>query len=108
DHGKNLTTVYVTHGYGDHWFGLGAVRDRFPGVPSWPIMPAATDRLPDSAGRTRSGYVVAPRALHDPAISWQRHSDQGECVCPGWASEVAGRRCRCQLEGRGPGPGRRR
>ena len=30
--GKNLTTVYVTHGHGDHWFGLGAVRDRFPGV----------------------------------------------------------------------------
>jgi glyoxylase-like metal-dependent hydrolase (beta-lactamase superfamily II) len=30
--GKNLTTVYVTHGHGDHWFGLGAVRDRFPAV----------------------------------------------------------------------------
>ena len=30
--GKNLTTVYDTHGHGDHWFGLGAVRERFPGV----------------------------------------------------------------------------
>ena len=30
--GKNLTTVYVTHGHGDHWFGLGAIRERFPGV----------------------------------------------------------------------------
>ena len=30
--GKNLTTVYVTHGHGDHWFGLGAVRERFPEV----------------------------------------------------------------------------
>ena len=30
--GKNLTTVYVTHGHGDHWFGFGAVRERFPGV----------------------------------------------------------------------------
>ncbi|MGP4015037.1 MBL fold metallo-hydrolase [Saccharopolyspora sp. 5N708] len=30
--GKNLTTVYVTHGHGDHWFGLGAVLDRFPGA----------------------------------------------------------------------------
>jgi glyoxylase-like metal-dependent hydrolase (beta-lactamase superfamily II) len=30
--GKNLTTVYVTHGHGDHWFGLGAVRERFPSV----------------------------------------------------------------------------
>jgi glyoxylase-like metal-dependent hydrolase (beta-lactamase superfamily II) len=30
--GKNLTTVYITHGHGDHWFGLGAVRERFPDV----------------------------------------------------------------------------
>jgi glyoxylase-like metal-dependent hydrolase (beta-lactamase superfamily II) len=30
--GKNLTTVYVTHGHGDHWSGLSAVRERFPGV----------------------------------------------------------------------------
>jgi glyoxylase-like metal-dependent hydrolase (beta-lactamase superfamily II) len=29
-HEKNLTTVYITHGHGDHWFGLGAVLDRFP------------------------------------------------------------------------------
>jgi glyoxylase-like metal-dependent hydrolase (beta-lactamase superfamily II) len=28
--GKNLTTIYVTHGHGDHWFGLGALLERFP------------------------------------------------------------------------------
>lgn len=28
--GKNLTTVYITHGHGDHWLGLGAVLERFP------------------------------------------------------------------------------
>jgi glyoxylase-like metal-dependent hydrolase (beta-lactamase superfamily II) len=28
--GKNLTTVYVTHGHGDHWFGLGMILQRFP------------------------------------------------------------------------------
>lgn len=26
----NLTTVYVTHGHGDHWFGLGTLLARFP------------------------------------------------------------------------------
>jgi glyoxylase-like metal-dependent hydrolase (beta-lactamase superfamily II) len=28
--GKNLTTVYLTHGHGDHWFGLGMVLARYP------------------------------------------------------------------------------
>src|SRR6476620_12734356 len=22
-HRKNLTTIYITHGHGDHWFGVG-------------------------------------------------------------------------------------
>ena len=28
--GKNLTTIYVTHGHGDHCFGIGALLERFP------------------------------------------------------------------------------
>jgi len=28
--GKNLTTLYITHGHGDHWFGVGTLLDRFP------------------------------------------------------------------------------
>src|SRR6266702_8521802 len=27
---KSLTTIYVTHGHGDHFFGIGALLDRFP------------------------------------------------------------------------------
>ena len=27
---RNLTTIYVTHGHGDHWFGVGTLLDRFP------------------------------------------------------------------------------
>jgi glyoxylase-like metal-dependent hydrolase (beta-lactamase superfamily II) len=30
--GKNLTYVYITHGHGDHFFGLGAIEQRFPSV----------------------------------------------------------------------------
>ena len=28
--GKNLTTIYITHGHGDHWFGVEALLERFP------------------------------------------------------------------------------
>lgn len=28
--GKNLTTIFITHGHLDHWFGLGPVLERFP------------------------------------------------------------------------------
>src|SRR6202051_3950399 len=27
--GKNLTAIYVTHGHGGHFFGIGALLDRF-------------------------------------------------------------------------------
>jgi glyoxylase-like metal-dependent hydrolase (beta-lactamase superfamily II) len=30
--GKNLTYVYITHGHGDHFFGLGTLKQRFPNV----------------------------------------------------------------------------
>src|SRR5260221_14556877 len=28
--GKNLTTIYLTHGHGNHFFGIGALLERFP------------------------------------------------------------------------------
>jgi glyoxylase-like metal-dependent hydrolase (beta-lactamase superfamily II) len=30
--GKNLTTIFVTHAHGDHFFGAAPVLDRFPGA----------------------------------------------------------------------------
>ena len=29
-HGKNLTTIYATHGHGDHFFGAGVILERYP------------------------------------------------------------------------------
>ena len=30
--GKRLSTIYITHGHGDHWFNLKYLTERFPGV----------------------------------------------------------------------------
>jgi glyoxylase-like metal-dependent hydrolase (beta-lactamase superfamily II) len=30
ERGKNLTDIYITHGHGDHWFGVGTLLERFP------------------------------------------------------------------------------
>ena len=30
--GRNLKTIYITHGHGDHWFGVGTLLERFPGA----------------------------------------------------------------------------
>lgn len=43
-HGKNLAAVYITHGHGDHWFGLGAVLAHFPNARAF-AFPAALEQM---------------------------------------------------------------
>jgi glyoxylase-like metal-dependent hydrolase (beta-lactamase superfamily II) len=42
--GNNLTTVYVTHGHGDHWFGAATLLDRFPDARTV-AMPSVVDQM---------------------------------------------------------------
>jgi glyoxylase-like metal-dependent hydrolase (beta-lactamase superfamily II) len=42
--GKNLTTIYVTHGHGDHWFGLSVILARFPDARAV-ATPAVVDQM---------------------------------------------------------------
>jgi glyoxylase-like metal-dependent hydrolase (beta-lactamase superfamily II) len=44
--GKNLTYVYITHGHGDHFFGLDALKQRFPNVRAVATA-AVIDRIAD-------------------------------------------------------------
>ncbi len=43
-HGKNLTSIYVTHGHGDHWFGLSVILDRFPHARAFAV-PAVIEQM---------------------------------------------------------------
>jgi glyoxylase-like metal-dependent hydrolase (beta-lactamase superfamily II) len=52
--GKNLTTIYVTHGHGDHFFGLNTILDAFPharALTAAAVIPDARTQLsPDLMG----------------------------------------------------------
>jgi glyoxylase-like metal-dependent hydrolase (beta-lactamase superfamily II) len=52
--GKNLTTIYITHGHGDHFFGLNTILDAFPkakAVTTAAVIPDAQTQLsPDLMG----------------------------------------------------------
>src|SRR5215510_13321291 len=37
--GKNLTTIYVTHAHGDHFFGLKFLLDKFPNTRAFATAP---------------------------------------------------------------------
>jgi glyoxylase-like metal-dependent hydrolase (beta-lactamase superfamily II) len=46
--GKNLTTIYITHGHGDRFFGLNAILDAFPdatAVTAAAVVPEAKGQL---------------------------------------------------------------
>jgi glyoxylase-like metal-dependent hydrolase (beta-lactamase superfamily II) len=43
--GKNLTHVYITHPHGDHFFGINALKRRFPGMQAV-ATDAVVDRMP--------------------------------------------------------------
>ena len=63
--GKNLTTIYITHGHGDHFFGLNTILAAFPdarAVTAAAVVPLRRDRsvLRGWASGARSSRVRFP------------------------------------------------
>jgi len=87
--GKNLTAVFVTHGHGDHWFGLSVIFDRFPGsrafaVPGVVVTRPASGTLRPTVGsagsrprstpedRIQSNHPIPPATTHRPRPTPER------------------------------------
>jgi glyoxylase-like metal-dependent hydrolase (beta-lactamase superfamily II) len=67
-HGRNLSTIYITHGHGDHFFGASAVLERFPtarmmatGSVVDRMREQVSDQLLDGLWRTRFPGQIAER-----------------------------------------------
>ena len=82
--GKNLTTIYITHGHGDHFFGLKTILKAFPNAKA--VTPAAI--VPEAQGQLGPEYMgfwnatfpglipehpTVPVALDDDVIDLEGH-----------------------------------
>src|ERR1700744_1809291 len=53
-HDRRLTTIYITHGHGDHWLGLSVLLDRFPEAPA--VATAKTGNLARTGERGAGSF----------------------------------------------------
>ena len=65
--GKNLTTIYITHAHGDHWFGVGTLLERFPNAKAV-ARPNAVKVMRQNA----SPEALFARPFHRPRRGWRR------------------------------------
>lgn len=81
---KDLTTVYITHGHGDHFFGLNAILAAFPqatAVALPEIVPFCQEQVtPAALARWRAGFTnqfvenpVVPHTLQERVIDLEGH-----------------------------------
>jgi glyoxylase-like metal-dependent hydrolase (beta-lactamase superfamily II) len=56
--GTTLTAIYVTHGHGDHYFGIGKLLERFPGA-----RPIATAAVVEYIESTRESQTAQWQAM---------------------------------------------
>src|SRR5690348_1539416 len=69
--GKNLTTIYATHGHGDHFFGVNTIKQRFPNElhchPLLKAFSAATKAARLQMDLQRRSVDQKVKGVYDPA-----------------------------------------
>jgi glyoxylase-like metal-dependent hydrolase (beta-lactamase superfamily II) len=67
--GRNLVSIYVTHGHGDHWFGAAEIVRRFPGAVVH-ATPGTIDLMRQQAttGRAQLWDLDFPGAIPDTPV----------------------------------------
>jgi glyoxylase-like metal-dependent hydrolase (beta-lactamase superfamily II) len=81
---KNLTTIYITHGHGDHFFGLNTILDAFPdarAVTAAAVVPDARRQLsPELMGFWNAVFPgqipehpIVPDALDGDVLDLEGH-----------------------------------
>jgi glyoxylase-like metal-dependent hydrolase (beta-lactamase superfamily II) len=81
---KNLTTIYITHGHGDHFFGLNTILDAFPNasaVTAAAVVPDAQRQLsPELMGFWNAifpgqipEHPIVPHALDGDVLDLEGH-----------------------------------
>src|SRR5262249_25757564 len=68
--GKHLMAVYITHGHGDHWFGLSVIRARLPDARAWALPPVIERMRQDAAPERMASFWKAqfPGKLPDHLV----------------------------------------
>ncbi|WP_196279071.1 MBL fold metallo-hydrolase [Catellatospora vulcania] len=69
--GKRLTHVYITHGHGDHWFGLSPLADRFPGTTVHATEGTIRRMRAMAAGRAATWDQMLPGQIADTPVTAQ-------------------------------------
>jgi glyoxylase-like metal-dependent hydrolase (beta-lactamase superfamily II) len=86
--GKNLTAVYITHGHPDHWLGLAAILDAFPGARAFAVPSVIAQMRAQSDPQALAklwearfpGQLSAELAIADPVPDDGLHLEGHELV----------------------------